>query len=72
MFKSLRQQLDSWEERSNGKLTRDDYDDKYANHVKRIMGPSVEYPELCRLFRRALYDVAKLKLRNIIEYEFTA
>lgn len=72
MFQSLREQLNSWEDRSKERLTRDDFENKYANHVKRIMGPSVGYPELCRLFRRALYDVAKLKLRNIIEYEFTA
>ena len=71
MFRSLREQLNDWEERAKARLKRDDFDDQYANHVKRIMGPSVGYPELCRQFRRALYDVAKLKLRNVIEYEFT-
>lgn len=71
MFRSLREQLNIWEERAKVRLKRDDYEDKYANNVKRIMGPSVGYPELCRLFRRALYDVAKLKLHNVIEYEFT-
>lgn len=71
MFRSLREQLNDWEERSKVRLKRDDFEHQYANHVKRIMGPSVGYPELCRLFRRALYDVAKLKLRNVIEYEFT-
>jgi len=72
LFKSLRSLLNDWESVSQKNLNRDDFEDKYARYVIRIMGPSVETPELCRLFRRILYDVVKLNLRNVIEYEFTA
>ena len=71
MFRSLREQFEDWQNRAKTRLKRDDFHNQYANYSKLIMGPSVGHAELCRQFRRALYDVAKLKLRNIIEYEFT-
>jgi hypothetical protein len=71
IFKSLRKLLIDWESSVKNTTRQCDIEDKYARYVKCIMGPSVGYVELCRQFRRALYDVAKLNLHNIIEYEFT-
>lgn len=70
VFKELRRLLGIWENKNQPCLCRDEYERQYAKHVKTIMGPSVGHQELCRIFRRSLYDAAKLTLRNIIEYEF--
>jgi hypothetical protein len=72
VFRELRRLLGVWEQTNSKLLHRDEFDRQYAERVKRVMGPSVGHQELCRVFRRALYDAAKLTLRNIIEYEFTA
>mgnify|MGYP001170290751 CR=1 FL=1 len=71
IFKSLPKLLQSWEEKAQYELQRDDFEDKYAKYILRIMGPSIEVSELYRQFRKILYDIVKLNLNYIIEYEFT-
>ena len=63
--------LSDWEAIYSKRLNSEEYTARYLKNVQIIMGGGFTFDEMCLRLQKYLYDIVKMNLRNVVEYEFT-
>lgn len=68
--KGLITQLRLWKDKNIHRISEDVFTQKYANNVKKITGGELSIQQQQVKFRKYLYNIVKINIKNIIEYEY--
>ena len=70
IYKLILTEFKKWQDINESKLYTEEISEKYIKYVKKIMGGNMTLEEQKQKIHRNLYNLLKLNLQNVIEYEF--
>jgi hypothetical protein len=68
--KGLIKQLIIWKDKNINKCSDDSFAKIYSNNVKKIIGGNLSIEDQQFKFRKYLYNIIKINIKNITEYEY--
>ena len=70
IYKLILTEFKKWQDINESKLYTEEISEKYIKYVKKIMGGNMTLEQQKEKIHRNLYNLLKLNLQNVIEYEF--
>lgn len=68
--KGLIKQIRLWKDNNINKMSEEGFAKVYANNIKKVTGGDVPIQTQQLKFRKYLYNIIKINIKNIIEYEY--